>query len=44
MAKQSIFGRISQLMKANVNALIDQAEDPEKILDAVEEHMATKAA
>jgi phage shock protein A len=33
MAKQSIFGRISQLMKANVNALIDQAEDPEKMLD-----------
>jgi phage shock protein A len=33
MAKQSIFGRISQLMKANINALLDQAEDPEKMLD-----------
>ncbi|MFI5061104.1 MAG: PspA/IM30 family protein [Actinomycetales bacterium] len=33
MAKQSIFGRISQLLKANVNALVDQAEDPEKMLD-----------
>ncbi|HWU58543.1 MAG TPA: PspA/IM30 family protein [Microbacteriaceae bacterium] len=33
MAKQSIFGRISQLLRANINALIDQAEDPEKMLD-----------
>lgn len=33
MAKQSIFGRISQLVRANINALIDQAEDPEKMLD-----------
>ncbi|QKJ19938.1 PspA/IM30 family protein [Microbacterium hominis] len=33
MAKQSIFGRISTLIKANVNALIDQAEDPQKMLD-----------
>ncbi|GAA4778606.1 MULTISPECIES: PspA/IM30 family protein [Microbacterium] len=33
MTKQSIFGRISTLIKANVNALIDQAEDPEKMLD-----------
>jgi len=33
MTKQSIFGRISSLIKANVNALIDQAEDPEKMLD-----------
>jgi len=33
MAKQSIFGRISTLVKANINALIDQAEDPEKMLD-----------
>ncbi|GII97653.1 phage shock protein A (PspA) family protein [Sediminihabitans luteus] len=31
--KQSIFGRIAQLTKANVNALIDSAEDPEKMLD-----------
>ena len=33
MAKQSIFGRISTLMKANINALLDQAEDPQKMLD-----------
>jgi len=33
MVKQSIFGRISTLVRANVNSLIDQAEDPEKMLD-----------
>ncbi|WP_432537542.1 PspA/IM30 family protein [Kineococcus arenarius] len=33
--KQSILGRIAQLARANVNALIDQAEDPEKVLDQV---------
>lgn len=33
MVKQSIFGRISQLMRANVNNLIDQAEDPKLMLD-----------
>ncbi len=31
--KQSIFGRISQLAKANINALLDGAEDPQKMLD-----------
>jgi len=31
--KQSILGRISQLAKANINALIDKAEDPQKMLD-----------
>lgn len=31
--KQTIIGRISQLVKANINALIDQAEDPEKMLN-----------
>lgn len=33
MAKQSILGRIAQLARANVNALLDQAEDPQKMLD-----------
>ncbi|MGV8882176.1 MAG: PspA/IM30 family protein [Rhodoglobus sp.] len=33
MAKQSILGRISQLLKANINSLIDQAEDPQLLLD-----------
>ncbi|GAA3696782.1 PspA/IM30 family protein [Zhihengliuella alba] len=33
MQKQSIFGRIAQLAKANINALIDQAEDPQTMLD-----------
>ncbi|BDI23574.1 PspA/IM30 family protein [Herbiconiux sp. L3-i23] len=31
--KQSIFGRIAQLAKANINALLDQAEDPQLMLD-----------
>ena len=33
MVKQSILGRISQLAKANINALLDQAEDPQLMLD-----------
>jgi phage shock protein A len=32
MTKQSIFGRIAQLAKANINAILDQAEDPQKML------------
>ncbi|QOQ38089.1 PspA/IM30 family protein [Trueperella pecoris] len=31
--KQSILGRISQLAKANINAILDRAEDPQKMLD-----------
>jgi len=31
--KQSIFGRITQLARANINALLDSAEDPQKMLD-----------
>ncbi len=33
MAQQSLLGRVSQLVRANLNALIDQAEDPQKMLD-----------
>lgn len=33
MIKQSIFGRIAQLAKANINSMIDSAEDPQKMLD-----------
>ncbi len=33
MAKQTIFGRISTLVRANINQLIDDAEDPQKMLD-----------
>ncbi|CBT76348.1 MULTISPECIES: PspA/IM30 family protein [Glutamicibacter] len=33
MIKQSIFGRISQLAKANINAMLDAAEDPQKMMD-----------
>jgi phage shock protein A len=34
--KQSIFGRISQLVKANINDAIDNAEDPAKMLAQIE--------
>ncbi len=33
MAQQSILGRVSTLMRANINAILDSAEDPEKMLD-----------
>ena len=33
MSQQSIIGRITQLARANINALLDQAEDPQKMLD-----------
>ena len=31
--KHSILGRITQLTRANINAMIDRAEDPQKMLD-----------
>ncbi len=31
--KQTILGRIAQLAKANINSILDRAEDPEKMLD-----------
>ena len=33
MAQTSILGRIGQLVRANVNSMLDEAEDPEKMLD-----------
>ncbi len=33
MAQTSILGRMGQLVRANVNAMLDGAEDPEKMLD-----------
>jgi len=31
--KQTILGRITQLTRANINAMVDRAEDPQKMLD-----------
>ncbi|MEU4731748.1 MULTISPECIES: PspA/IM30 family protein [unclassified Streptomyces] len=33
MSKQTVLGRVTQLAKANINALLDQAEDPQRMLD-----------
>jgi phage shock protein A len=33
MAQSSILGRVSQLVRANINAILDSAEDPDKMLD-----------
>src|SRR5215208_6325951 len=33
MAQTSILGRISQLVRANINQILDSAEDPELMLD-----------
>jgi phage shock protein A len=33
LAQSSILGRVGQLVRANVNALLDSAEDPERMLD-----------
>ena len=33
MAQSSILGRIGQLVRANINAILDDAEDPEQMLD-----------
>jgi phage shock protein A len=33
MGKQTIFGRVTQMAKANINAMLDSAEDPGKMLD-----------
>jgi phage shock protein A len=33
MTKQTVLGRVTELARANINALLDQAEDPQKMLD-----------
>jgi phage shock protein A len=33
MTKQTILGRVAQLATANISALLDQAEDPQKMID-----------
>jgi phage shock protein A len=33
MAQTSILGRVGQLLRANINAILDSAEDPERMLD-----------
>lgn len=33
MAQTTILGRIGQLMRANINSMLDSAEDPERMLD-----------
>jgi phage shock protein A len=33
MAQTSILGRVGQLLRANINSMLDSAEDPEKMLD-----------
>lgn len=44
MAKQTILGRITQLLKANINSLIDQAEDPQLMLDQLVRDFTTSIA
>ena len=33
MAQTTILGRVGQLLRANINSILDSAEDPEKMLD-----------
>src|SRR5919198_1963119 len=35
MAQTTILGRVGQLVRANINAILDGAEDPEKMLDQI---------
>jgi phage shock protein A len=35
MAQTTILGRVGQLLRANINSLLDGAEDPEKMLDQI---------
>ncbi|MYS24944.1 phage shock protein A (PspA) family protein [Streptomyces sp. DvalAA-14] len=45
MSKQTVLGRVAQLAKVNVDALLDQAEDPQKMIDRlIREYQETVAA
>ncbi|MEV5969280.1 PspA/IM30 family protein [Streptomyces sp. NPDC051921] len=44
MSKQTVLGRVAQLAKANINALLDQAEDPQKMLDQLIRDYASNIA
>jgi phage shock protein A len=44
MSKRGIIGRVAQLAHANVNALIDSAEDPQQLLDQLVRGYATTIA
>ncbi|HVM69869.1 MAG TPA: PspA/IM30 family protein [Gaiellaceae bacterium] len=41
---QTILARIGQLMRANINSMLDQAEDPEKMLDQLIRDFSTNIA
>ena len=43
MAQTTILGRIGQLVRANINALLDSAEDPEQMLDQLAHVRARRA-
>lgn len=44
MSQQGIVGRVMQLARANVNAMIDSAEDPQKMLDQLVRDYSTHIA
>ena len=44
MSKRGIIGRVEQLANADVNALIDSAEDPQQVLDQLARGYATTIA
>ncbi|MFJ8650619.1 PspA/IM30 family protein [Streptomyces sp. NPDC093546] len=43
-SKQTVLGRVAQLAKADVNALLDQAEDPRRMLDELIRDYSTHIA
>ncbi len=44
MAQATILGRIGQLVRANINTMLDSAEDPEKMLDQLVRDFTTNIA